>query len=156
MRTSNAVASALAGLLLIGAGAVNAGAQTYVAMLSGEDASPPVTTGAIGTATLSPQNGSFSYTLEVGGIKDVTSACIHISKPELAVIMLYGGPEVSKPVGVLSSGTLTPADLGGLTGEQLLNALKTGEAVVSVHTLKYPGGEIQGILALSPDTSKRG
>ena|SRR3989338_2240464 len=150
------LAGGLVGLSLMIAGTGQAQAQRYVATLTGEEASPPVTTGAIGTATLSPQNGSFSYTLEVGGIKDVTSACIHISKPELAVIMLYGGPEVSKPVGVLSSGTLTPADLGGLTGEQLLNALKTGEAVVSVHTLKYPGGEIQGILAPSPDPSKRG
>ncbi|MBI4501095.1 MAG: CHRD domain-containing protein [Gemmatimonadetes bacterium] len=153
MRGLRVMVGGLVGLSLMAAGAVKTQAQTYIATLSGQDASPPVSTGAVGAATVATQNGSFTYTLEVGGIKDVTSACIHISKPELAVIMLYGGPEVARPTGVLTSGTLTAKDLGGLTSEQFMNALKTGEAVISVHTAKYPGGEIQGTLAPEP---KRG
>ena len=154
MKTSSWMRLSL-GLAFLAVGATAASAQMYVATLSGKDASPPVSSQAVGTATIRVLDGSLSYKLDVGAIEKVTSACIHIATPKPAVIQLYGGPETGKLTGQLAAGTLKPADLGGLTRDEFLAALKEGRAYVSVHTIKYPGGEIQGKLT-PPAPEKKG
>jgi hypothetical protein len=56
--------------------------------------------------------------------------------------------------GVLASGTITAKNLeasdcagcNGFTFAQLIAAIESGNAFVNVHTLKNPGGEIQGTI----------
>jgi len=147
MKTST-IARSLTGLFLA---AVSTGTaqQTglFTATLTGKDAFPPVTTNAVGSVTLAVKNGSVEYKLEVGSITDVTSACIHLKSPKLATVMLYTGPQTGAFTGVLAGGTLGAKELGSLTLSELRHAIQLGEAFVSVHTLKHPGGEIQGKLA---------
>jgi hypothetical protein len=61
--------------------------------------------------------------------------------------MLYTGPQTGLFSGVLASGTLGVKELAGLTFSELRHAIHMGKAFVSVHTVKHPGGEIQGRLA---------
>ena len=151
MKTS-LVARSLVGLLIVAAASGSAQQpQTFVATLTGKDATPPVNTNALGTATLMIQNGTLKYKLEVGSIKQVTGACIHLDTPKKGpvAITLYTGPEIGELTGVLASGALKPEDLGGMTLPELLSSIREGKAYVSVHTASYPGGEIQGKLAVA-------
>ena len=144
MKVSTILSALVAASLVAGAGRLNA--QVYTATLDGKSASPPVGTDAVGAATITHQDGALRYQLEVGGIEDVTSACIHVAGANPAVVMLYTGPQTGRVTGPLASGTIKADQLSGVTLDELLASMRAGNAYVSVHTVKYPGGEIMGKL----------
>lgn len=146
----------MAGLALVTGMAINAQSQTYVATLAGKDAKPPTSSTAIGTATVTAKEGVLTYKLDVGAVNEVTSACLHVEGDKPAVVMLYNGPKTGKMTGTLASGTVKPEELNGITSDELATALRTGKAYVSVHTVKYPGGEISGKLVPPAAGAKRG
>lgn len=134
--------------------------------LSGAEEVPARETRARGTATfkLSADGQSMSYRLNVANIENVVQAHIHIGAAGANgpfIVFLYplseaGGGRVD---GVLASGTFTAADfvnlLEGEPMETLVEAMRTGNAYVNVHTNDgvaptntgpgdFPGGEVRG------------
>jgi hypothetical protein len=137
-----------------------AGPSTFVAHLSGaaEVADPPVETRATGQAILrlSRDGTELDYRLIVANIQDVTMAHIHLAPagvngPVVAWLYPDGPPPQLLPgrsSGVLATGTIQASDLvGPLAGaslDDLVEALRAGNAYVNVHTVAYPAGEVRG------------
>lgn len=142
--------------------------------LQGRNEVPPHATPASGEAVFTvSDDGSVSYKLFVEDIRNPFMAHIHragagVNGP--VVVWLFPsttpapGPANSGPRdGLLAKGTFTANDLVGPlkngTLAQLLDAIRTGNAYVNVHTSdgsmtpapgNFPGGEIRGQLGPRP------
>lgn len=129
------------------------GAHHFVAPLSGAQEVPAVETRARGNATfrLSADGTQIHYKLIVANIREVSAAHIHLAPAGVngpVVVWLFGpAPEGITTNGILAEGTITGANLvlsfGG-TMDDLVAALRAGDAYVNVHTSAYPPGEIRG------------
>jgi hypothetical protein len=132
--------------------------KNFVAALSGFQEVPPVMTLARGMAyfQLNFDVTELSYTLNVANIQNITQAHIHLAPPgENGPVVAWLYPSGPPPIlipgrfnGVLATGVITGDDLiGPLLGEpldELIAAIKDGNAYVNVHTSQNPGGEIRG------------
>lgn len=136
--------------------------------LLGEEENPPHLTPAHGRAVfhVSDDGQSVDYILVVNDIMNVRQSHIHIAARGVngpIVVFLYGPvPAGGGPIdGEIASGTFTAANLiGPLAGHplsDLLDAMRSGNAYVNVHTDDgvapantgpgdFPGGEIRGQL----------
>jgi len=138
--------------------------RNFATHLSGDEEVPPVDTQAQGQAhfELSKDGTELSYRLNVTNIENVSMAHIHLGAAGVngpIVAWLY--PSTPPPVlipgrfdGVLAEGTITADDLvGPLEGQslgELIDAMRTGETYVNVHTEQNPGGEIRGQIREKP------
>ena len=142
--------------------------------LAGENEVPPRDTRAQGEAIfrISDDGSSVDYKLIASNIDNAFMSHIHVAPPGVngpIVVWLYPstapvpGPAGSgRHDGVLAEGTFTAANLVGPLKNKplsvLLDAMRSGNAYVNVHTLdgvnppnsgpgNFPGGEIRGPLS---------
>lgn len=144
----------IAGLLAAGSGQASAARtqRNFRAHLSGDGVVPPVDTDAQGQAMfrLNAAGDALHFALNVANIEDVIGAHIHnapAGENGPIVAFLYGDPfaEAVSPDGRFVTGTITAADVIGLTGlDALLREMRAGNSYVQVHTLANPPGEIRG------------
>jgi hypothetical protein len=150
--------------LALGVGTVSttAGAsehgRNFTAHLSGAEEVPAVETRATGQAVfqLDRDGSALHYRLIVANIEDVLQSHIHLAPAGQnggVVAFLYpSGPPPQlipgRTDGVLATGTITAGDLlgslAGMTLDDLVDAIRSGNAYVNVHTVENPGGEIRG------------
>jgi hypothetical protein len=122
--------------------------RVFEADLSGENEVPPVDTDASGTATIevSEDGEEISYQFQVQNLQNPTAAHIHC-----------GGPEENGPIGLTlySNGVFTPGtaaapdegnECGWETLDDVVEAMRNGQAYVNVHTEQHPQGVIRGQL----------
>ena len=132
------------------------GAATFVAELSGDQAVPPVETGATGTLLLSydPEEDAITFSLGVDSLTDPSVAAIFEGgegEEGAAVVTLFAGPaKKGSFTGTLAEGTLTADDLtGSLEGAtlgDLIALINEGKAYVSIGTTEHPVEAIRGII----------
>jgi hypothetical protein len=142
--------------------------EMFVTPLSGDEEVPMRDTRAHGAAIfqVSPDGTQITYRLISSNIDNVVASHIHIGpfgENGPVVVFLFGNvpPGGGSQNGVLATGTITAANLTGpLVGQPLsvlLDALRSGNAYVNVHTNDgvdptnqgpgdFPGGEIRGQL----------
>ena len=134
--------------------------RTFVTHLSGDQEVGGVDTQAQGEAIfhLSKDGTELRYKLIVANIDDVLMSHIHMAPAGTngpVVVWLYPSSPPAQLIpgrsqGVLAEGVITSADLvGPLAGmdlSDLLDAIRSGDAYVNVHTTAHPGGEIRGQL----------
>ena len=163
---------ALLGAFVFGLAAVGAAGAGLTANwskhLTGAEEFPARTTQAQGQVILhvAPDGESIDYRLIASNIDNVVQAHIHVGPAGAngpVVAFLYGlvPPAGGRQTGVLSTGTITAANLvGPLTGHplsDLLDAIRSGNAYANVHTNDgvapidtgpgdFPGGEIRAQL----------
>lgn len=147
----------LGGATLAGSGvaAARGHARNFRTHLSGDDQVPdPVDTNAQGQATfqLDRAGGELRFKLNVANIEDVIGAHVHnaaAGENGPIVAFLFGDP-FTDPVtvdGTLAQGTVTAGDVvGPIAGDfgALLDAMRSGNTYVNVHTVDHPPGEIRG------------
>ena len=113
----------------------------------------PVSTNASGslTATLNAARTELSFELAVSNLAGVTQVHIHCggaNENGSRAVFLYGLADPIDADGVLSTGTLTAADLGGeacgASFSAFADALLNGQTYVNAHTVTNPAGEIRG------------
>ncbi len=135
-------------------------ARNFRAHAEGGEEVPPVDTRAQGQATfkLSKDGDELSYRLIVANIEDVLMAHIHqasagVNGPVVAWLYPAGSaqePELipGRTQGVLAEGVITDADLvgplAGMTLDDLLEEMRSGNTYVNVHTSAHPAGEVRG------------
>ena len=115
---------------------------TFSATLTGAEEVPPVTTVARGTASLSLSGGQIVYTVTVTDLQNAVVAHIHLAPagqngPVRLNLCGTGAPQppCESGSGILASGSNgvtvgTPA----ITLDDLIAAMRAGEAYVNVHT----------------------
>jgi hypothetical protein len=125
----------------------------FRAHLTGNQEVPPVATDAEGRVSFSLNNAGteLTYKLQVQNIAGVFGAHIHAGAPGVngpVLVTLCGvpgtAPACSGPDGVLHvQGTITQMNDGQPLGV-LLDAMRSGNTYVNVHTPDAPGGEVRG------------
>jgi len=126
-------------------------ATVFQAQLSPANEIPAHSTGATGAAGLSFENGVVSYTIEVHGISNITQSHIHSGNATVngpVRVFLFRGPLSGPSDGILVEGSFTAADVTGVTFDELINQMRSGDAYVNVHTSQFPGGEMRGQVQL--------
>jgi hypothetical protein len=110
---------------------------------------------------LSEDDSALLYTLEVHGIRDITTAQLHLGNPgesSTAVAWLYPSSPPPKVIegsfeGVLARGTLKQGDLvGPLLGKPisaLIEEIQAGNVYVSIQTQDQERGDICGPVILA-------
>ena len=146
MNHYRAVPLALAALLLVALGCGDddetGPATSFSASLSGAEEVPPVPTSATGTATFSVSGDQIVYTINVVGIQNAVVSHIHIAPPgENGPVRLnLCGTGDPLPACVSGTGVLVSASNGTVVGtptitfDDLLAAMRSGDAYVNVHT----------------------
>lgn len=130
-------AAAMLSLVLVGT--AQASTINFTASLSGSDAMPPTASKGAGSvrASLDTDSKMFTYHATYAGLSGPATA-IHFHGPAMAG---EGGP-VEIPIMKLTS----PIEgMQSLTDEQAAD-LMAGKWSFNVHTAKFPGGEIGGLL----------
>jgi len=137
----------------------SAAGGNFSAHLTGGQEVPPANTRAQGQANfwLSRDGTELRFRVNVANIENVTMAHIHLAPagvngPVVAWLYPAGPPAQLIPGrshGPLAEGVLTAANLvgplaGSMTLEDLVDALRSGNAYVNVHTSQFPGGEVRG------------
>ena len=145
-----AIASITISLTLIGATDTFAKPESknFVAPLAGNQEFPPVDTKATGLAKfqINKDGDAINYKLIVANIENVVAAHIHVGAKGTnggVLVPLFSGLE-AKPNGILAEGTITSddTDIGAL-----IEAMRSGDTYVNVHTLENRPGEIRGQIA---------
>ncbi len=143
-------AFALLGCLFLSASCATEPGQRFFAQLDGVNEVPPNTvTGASGRANFTARPGELDYDLSVQNIVDVVAAHIHagaggVNGPVVATLYSSAAPSGPITAQTLSTGTLRPSDLTGMSLDSLLVLMRTGAAYVNVHTVTNSAGEIRG------------
>jgi hypothetical protein len=124
---------------------------TFTAQLTGDEEVPPSGSDATGSAAFTLDGDSMQYTLNVTNIYNVTAAHIHVAPVGVngpVVVPLFSGNATGLVDGVLAEGTITADDLAGplagMTMDDLVAEIDSGNTYVNVHTSAFPGGEIRG------------
>lgn len=116
--------------------------DTFTATLSGADEVPAVETAATGTATVTLDGNELSWRVEVKGLDNATMAHIHGAAPGEnggVMVPLFREDKGANFSGLLTEGTTTVED-------DVVRAIRAGNAYVNVHTTAHPRGELRGQL----------
>ncbi len=134
----------------------NSGKLNFTTSLKGNNEVPVVNTNAAGhvSVKISKDETSLAYKITAANLDNVTAAHFHVAPAGSnggVVAFLYSDPnQPSGPQnGVLAEGVITQANLiGSLAGnfEGLLEAIRSGNVYVNVHSTDFPSGEIRGQL----------
>jgi hypothetical protein len=147
---------ALAGLASMSCNDALEGKEAFIANLSGSEEVPPRPTGANGTAQIFVEGNNITYAIEVDDITSITAAHIHAEPGAPGVngpvrLFLYpsrqGDPAplvTTTDKMILVQATVPSSNVNGISFEQLLAAMRSGNAYVNVHTTEFPGGEMRG------------
>jgi hypothetical protein len=125
------------------------GPVSLVAQLNGLQEAPPVATAATGTMslTLSDDQASISFSLNVTGLANITAAHIHAAPPGIdgpIIFPLATGPYSTPLTGTLTAAQFTPPITGFATFAEAVDGMIAGLTYANVHTTTYPDGEIRG------------
>jgi hypothetical protein len=123
----------------------------YLVVLNGASEVPPVSTTASGAATFSQKDNTVNFKIVLSNISGVTAAHIHSGAAGVngpIRVNLYTGPTTGALNGTLVEGTFTPADVNGISYNDLINEMKNGTAYVNIHTTTNPNGELRGQIQL--------
>jgi hypothetical protein len=146
---------------LLAAGAASAYAQTYTltATLTGSEETPPLNTGAFGTATVIVDMAArtVSYRVEVFNLPSGVSAShIHAGGVGTAgPVIINFAPPLTASNDFAFAGTVPEAQFiarpeqGIRSGDDAFQAIIGGNSYVNVHSTVNGGGEIRGKLVLS-------
>jgi hypothetical protein len=148
------LASSLSALLALGLAGCNdtEDPAAFTGTLEAASQVPPVASTATGATSLDFDGEStVRFTVDVHSITGVTAAHIH-SGPAGATgparVDLFTGPQTGPADGQLVQGSFGPDDVEGISLDNLVNEMRSGNAYVDVHTAANPDGEIRGQLRL--------
>ncbi len=117
-------------------------ADQFTATLSGANEVPAVETTGSGTATVTIDDHTVTWKVEVTGVDHPTMAHIHGAAPGEnggVILPLFKEDKGADFSGVLTEGSATVED-------SVLEAIRSGNAYVNVHTQANPAGAMRGQL----------
>ena len=128
------------------------GQTIFQAQLSGANEVPARASSGSGAAGFTLDGNTVHYSVEVEGLGDIIACHIHVAAAGVSgpvrVPLCKGSLPAGVVNGVLVQGSFTAADVVVISFDDLLNAMRSGNAYVNVHTKVYPAGEIRGQVSL--------
>ena len=129
----------------------------FNASINGKNSIPEKDTKAVGEVivNISKDELTVHYKVTVANIKNVTASHFHMAPPGSnagVVVPLFANPnpQPSGPMnGVMAEGDITASDvIGALAGDLagFIEAVRSGNIYINIHTMQNPGGEIRGNL----------
>ena len=114
-------------------------ATNFTASLSGADEVPANASTATGTATLAIDGSAITYTINVTDMVNAVVAHIHVAAPGVngPIRLNLCGTGAPQPVCTSGTGVLATGTNGvtlGITFDELVSAMRSGDAYVNVHT----------------------
>ena len=156
----------VSGLLSTGCNDATEGKEFFQADLSGSNEVPARDTAATGVCGFVVTGNRVDFSITTEGLSsDVVGAHIHLAaagtngpvrvpfiNPNLAGTNTQT-PFAAPNEGILMENSFGTSDVtGGLTLDDILAAMRSGNAYCNIHTVNFPGGEIRGqIRPLSVD-----
>ena len=148
---------ALAGLAGVSCNNALEGKEVFIAPLSGSQEVPARETAASGNAQFIVEGNQITYSIEVDDIVSIIQSHIHIAPAGVngpVRLFLYPAPPATLPAplitvtekSILVEATVDSSEVNGITYEELLTAMRSGNTYVNVHTTQFPGGEIRGVI----------
>jgi hypothetical protein len=129
------------------------GSTNYVATLSGANEVPANGSGGTGTATISVNGSSASYTIQYFNLSgNPTASHIHVGAAGVAGPVVVPFANLPQAGSGTISGTFTSSDIKPQTNppvtslDDLVAQMKAGNAYVNIHSAANLGGEIRGQL----------
>jgi|SRR5690242_3169159 CHRD domain-containing protein len=163
---------AIAGVLALAFTTATAdeGTTSFSTSMTGFQETPPILSNGSGTFHATVNGDSLTYTESFAGLtSNVTQSHIHFAERSVAgsffvflCTNLGNGPAgtpACPAAGGTVTGTVTAANVLGVPGQNisagdfaaLLRILRSGDAYVNVHTVKFPAGEIRGQVRAGED-----
>jgi len=146
------------------------GATSFSTSMSGFQETPPILTNGSGVFHATVNGNSMTYTETFNGLTtNVTQSHIHFGeRGVLGSIFVFlctnlgngpAGTPACPAAGGTVTGTVTAASVIGVAGQNisagdfaaLLRILRSGDAYVNVHTVRFPAGEIRGQVRAAED-----
>jgi CHRD domain-containing protein len=148
---------ALVGLASVSCNDALEGKEVFIATLSGGEEVPARGTAANGTAQIIVEGNQITYSIEIDDITSIIQSHIHTGAPGVngpVRLFLYPAPPAVLPAPlitvsdktILVEATVDSSFVNGVTYEQLLEAMRSGNAYVNVHTTQFPAGEMRGTI----------
>jgi CHRD domain-containing protein len=151
---------ALVGLAGVSCNNALEGKEVFIANLNTSEEVPARPTGANGTAQIVVEGNQITYAIEVDDITAITFSHIHTAAPGVngpVRLFLYppraGDPAPQVTVTdkhILVEATVDSSLVTGISYDELLNAMRSGNAYVNVHTSQFPSGEMRGVIRPQP------
>ena len=134
--------------------------EIFQTTLAGSNEVPGTGSSASGACGLQIEGNRVLFSVETHGLSNIIGAHIHtaasgangpiravfIPFPGSSAVILTGSDIIPSREGLLTSGSFGPADVRGITFDQLLTEIRAGNTYCNVHTTRNPGGEIRGQL----------
>jgi hypothetical protein len=158
------LAALIAVLMLVVAGSATAEAHrarhVFVAVATGSQEVPAVDTGGhgVGVFTIDRDESHIRFMVVVNKLDDVVAAHLHVAPPgENGDIVAWVYPDGPPPTlipgtfrGVLARGVIAEDDVvpvGAIESlDDLIEAIRSGDVYLNIHTVANPGGEVRGQL----------
>jgi CHRD domain-containing protein len=136
------------------------GKEVFIANLNTSEEVPARPTGANGTAQIVVEGNQITYAIEVDDITSITFSHIHTAAPGVngPVRLFLYPPRAGDPAPlvtvtdktILVEATVDSSLVTGISYDELLNAMRSGNAYVNVHTSQFPSGEMRGVIRPQP------
>lgn len=149
---------ALVGLASVSCNNALEGKEVFIATLSGGQEVPARETAASGSSQIIVEGNQITYSIEVDDITSIIQAHIHTAPAGVnGPVRLFLYPSLARNFPaplvtttdktILVEATVDSSEVNGVTYAELLEAMRSGNAYVNVHTTQFPGGEIRGIIS---------
>lgn len=136
----------------------------FYANLTGDQERPPTTATGTGSATLTivgpatsrTPGDSFSYSITANGLTSnwtfahIHTAVIDSSGPVRLNLCGTGAPAPACPAAINGTVSGRATTTGTISFDSLYALIKANRAYVNFHTVNNPGGEIRGLVLLTP------
>jgi hypothetical protein len=132
--------------------------EVFRADLSPSNEVPARTSPATGTAGFTFDGSVIRYSVEVDDLNNTHMGHIHSgaagTNGNIRAWLYPVGATAPGPFvtvvdkRVFAEGVIAPAQVTGITFDQLLNEMRAGTAYVNFHSMQFPGGEIRGQIRL--------
>jgi hypothetical protein len=137
------------GLLAVGCSDNDSDDATVFAAtpLTGANTVPPTGSGSAGSASLELTGSSMQFTIQLSAIEGVTGAHLHSAGTTgtgPVRVTLFSDSGTGPINGVLISDSFAAGDVvGGMSFDELVEQMRTGQIYLDVHTLQFPDGAVR-------------
>jgi hypothetical protein len=114
--------------------------------LTGANTVPPTGSGSAGSASLEITGSSVQFSIQLSAIDGVTGAHLHSGGSTgtgPVRVTLFSDSGTGPINGILITDSFAEGDVVGMSFDDLVDQMRSGQIYLDVHTLQFPGGAVR-------------